>query len=444
VLPFRSLLAACLCAAPLTLALEAAPFRFARPVQNFLFDVTYAPTINPSAFLAVGEASTSAVLHLGWRLDAGTGIWAPAWELPSLGLAEPAHMRGIATSGTKYIAVGNSSTYQPDPTKEFPRISISDDGRTWTTKAGNATGYLSDVSYGGGTWVASGYTILGTSSRRGQIQYSKDDGATWNAIVLGENEHMMRASFDGSQWVAVGEKREGAVGGAILETRVYTSPDGVKWTLRTSPGAVTLNDIASSHGVWVAVGIAYPHRGTPQPIILRSPDGIAWTDVSFTFPETGGELTAVAPTYKGFVAVGNGTLLYSKDGAAWSILTESFAGHPVAIASQNWENQGALLAIVGDTGAVWIDTVTEWESTVGLASVRRASSWRLDGSTLQIPSDVRGPFEVTLRAPSGVIVATLHTKPNAGSLPLPRLRGLHLVEIRTGDGRRERLRLVTP
>jgi hypothetical protein len=444
VLPFRILVSACLCAAPLTLALEAAPFRFERPVQNFLFDVTYAPTINPSAFLAVGEGMTSALLHLGWRRDAGTGIWAPAWEFPELGATERLYMRGIATSGTKYIAVGNSSTYQPDPTKVFPRISLSDDGRTWTTKTGNAAGSLSDISYGGGTWVASGYVILGTSSRRGQVQYSKDDGATWNAIVFGENEHMMRAAFDGSQWVAVGEKREGAVGGAVLETRVYTSPDGVKWTLRTSPGAVTLTDVASNHGVWVAVGESYPYRGTPQPIILRSPDGITWTDVSYTFPQPGGRLTAVAPTYKGFVATGNGSLLYSQDGATWKILTEAFQGSPRAIASQNWENQGALLAIVGDTGAVWIDTVTEWESTVGLASVRRSSSWRLDGSTLHVPTEVHGSFEVTLRAPSGAIVASLHGEANAGTLPLPRLRGLHLVEIRTAEGHRERLRLVRP
>lgn len=442
--PIRPLVVAVLAASSASFALEPAPLRLTSPVQDFLFDVTYAPTVNRGAFLAVGEGGATAVLDLGWHLDAGTGIWNHAWELPALGMADRAQMWGIATSGTKYIAVGTPSAYQPDPTKAFPLISSSTDGRNWITKAGNATGYLRDVSYGGGTWVAVGAASSSSSGRQSQIQYSKDDGASWTAVDLGENEHLMRSAYNGSQWVAVGEKRVGAEGGAILETRVYTSPDGANWTLRTTPGAVTLNDVACNHGVWVAVGISYPHRGTPQPIILRSPDGISWSDVSFTFAQPGGQLTAVAPTHKGFVAAGNGRLIYSEDGAAWSSLTETFLGHPNAIASKDWEGQGALLAIVGDTGAVWIDTVNEWQSTVGLASIQRASTWRLDGSKLVVPTNVQGPFDVTLRSPSGAIAATLHGQPGSGTLPLPRLRGLHLVDIRTQDGRRERLRLLTP
>lgn len=442
--PIRVSVAAGLAASSLALALEPAPFRLTSPVQDFLFDVTYAPTINRQAFLAVGEGRTTAVLDLGWRLDANTVTWDHAWEFPALGTAEPLQMWGIATSGTRYIAVGNPMIAPSDLTKGYPRIAISDDGRTWNTKPGTEPGYLSDVSYGGGTWVATGYTFEGVSTRKGQIQYSKDDGATWHAVVLGENEHLLRATFDGTQWVAVGEKREGAVGGAILETRVYTSPDGVQWTRRASPGAVTLNDVACNHGVWVAVGLSYPFRGTQQPIILRSPDGITWTDVSYSFSHPGGRLTAVAATHKGFVAAGNGPLLYSQDGATWSPLTETFRGYPRAIASKDWEGQGALLAIVGDTGAVWIDTVDEWNSTVGLASVRRASNWRLDGSTLLVPTNVHGPFEITLRAPTGSIVASLRSEGRNNSIPLPRIRGLHLVDIRTQDGRRERLRRFTP
>lgn len=439
----RFLVAAVLTASLPVFALEPAPMRLDSPVESFLYDVTYANSVSRSAFLAVGESRTSAVLNLGWRRDASSGVWAHAWELPELGTTANLQMRGIATSGTKFLAVGNASTYQPDPLKAFPLISISTDGRIWSTKEGNAPGFLADVSYGGGTWVAVGGAPSSSPTRKGQIQYSKDDGVTWTAVDLGEGEHLYRSAFDGTQWVAVGEKRTAGQGGAFLETRVYSSPDGVQWTLRSSPGAVTLRDVASNHGVWVAVGESYPYRGTPQPIILRSTDGVVWTDVTYTFPKEGGRHTAVAPTYKGFVAAGNGPILYSQDGAAWSVLTESMVGSPKAIASMNFGNQGSLLAIVGDTGAVWIDTVSE-TGTVGLASAQRSSEWRLDGNSLLIPSDAEGPFAVTIRAPTGAIVATLRGMAPARSIALPRISGLHLVDIRTRDGHLTRLRRLAP
>lgn len=435
----RSLVLTVLTATLPLFALEPAPLRLDSPVKSFLFDVTYANSVGRGAFLAVGEERTSAVLNLGWRRDASSGIWAHAWELPELGTTANPQMRGIATSGTKFLAVGNPSSYQPDPLKAFPLISTSTDGRVWSTKEGNAPGFLADVTYGGGSWVAVGASPTG----KGQIQYSKDDGATWTALDLGVDEHLYRSAFDGSQWIAVGEKRSSGLGGAILETRVYSSPDGVQWTLRSSPGAVTLHDVAFNNGVWVAVGGSYPYRGTPQPIILRSTDGINWTDVTYTFPKEGGRLTAVAPTYKGFVAAGNGPLLYSQDGAAWSALTESMVGSPRAIASMTTWNQGALLAIVGDTGAVWIDTISEF-STVGLTSARRASEWQLDGNSLLIPSGVKGSFDVILRAPSGAVVATLRGTGPSRSIALPRIPGLHLVDIRTRDGQLTRLRRLAP
>lgn len=443
----RCLAAAVLAIAPFGFALEDAPMRLTSPVQDFLLDVVYAPGVSREAFLTVGESRTSLLLDLGWRRDDATGDWAHAWEQPSLGTTDPVSLRGIASSGTLFLAAGNPSVYKEDGSSAFPMIATSPDGRTWNLRAGKEEGSIHGVAYGKGRWILVGSKAGTNTSRIGLVQYSADDGATWKTVELGPNETLKRAAFDGAQYVAVGESRLPGAGGAVLESRVYTSPDGKDWTLRTTPGAVDLEDIACRNGVCVAVGGSYPYRSVPQPLILRSIDGIVWKDVSHVFPKEGLAFTCITATRKGFLAAvrsSNGSLLHSFDGVSWNPVSADFPGSPRSLDAMDFGTEGSLIAMVGDTGAVWIDTLLETGGPVRLASREKSSRWVLEGSTLKVPRDLHEAFEVRIARPDGRIVATLAGSGSHRVLALPSPSGLHLVEIRTATGSSTFLRSVQP
>lgn len=90
---------------------------------------------------------------------------------------------------------------------------------------------------------------------------------------------------------------------------VWTSPDGLNWTVRTSGTTNNIYKVTYGAGLYVAVG----YHG----LILTSPDGITWTERK---PAVGDSLTSVV--YNGsnlYVTAGvNGRLLTSSNGTSWT------------------------------------------------------------------------------------------------------------------------------
>jgi len=107
------------------------------------------------------------------------------------------------------------------------------------------------------------------------------------------------------------------------KSRIETSPDGLKWTLRKSGGSDSFTDIAWTGKKLVAVG--------RYGIVFTSPDGITWTK-----QYTGITNNLMSITWNGqqLVAVGySGAIITSPDGITWTSRT---SGTTDQIISATW------------------------------------------------------------------------------------------------------------
>jgi len=104
---------------------------------------------------------------------------------------------------------------------------------------------------------------------------------------------------------------------AVGSFSIFTSPDAVTWTPRTSPIAVSFSDIAFFGGVFIAVG------GGSSDRIIRSTDGINWSTVT-TPPSVTSAINGVSYGGGKWVAVAAGKSAVSTDnGLVWTTYTNS-------------------------------------------------------------------------------------------------------------------------
>jgi hypothetical protein len=212
------------------------------------------------------------------------------------GLATPGR---IAHGGGRFVASGNGGN-----------AFTSTDGIAWTTVTvtSAANSFLDGVAYGAGKFV-----LVGRDSNFNAAVYTSTDGTTWasaNAIA---------GAGGGVGFTAVAGSASGfvAAGGNFL----YSSPDGVAWTARTS--ALPLAPRQLDNNRESVSGASY--AGTQFFLvgiygsITSSSDGVTWTRRS-TGPVS--DLGDVLHDGTRFVASGSGgTVLTSADGATWSQLT---------------------------------------------------------------------------------------------------------------------------
>ncbi len=201
----------------------------------------------------------------------------------------------------------------------YKEILTSPDGINWTKVVSRpSSGYytLVDVTYGGGTFVAIGNSVVDHLGAAPAL-YSKD-GVTWTEKTTSTSGGLNGVTYGGGQFVITG-----------ASGYIATSPDGVTWTKRTAPSSQTLYKVAYGNGVFVTCdGAYYP---------VTSPDGITWTKHG----KAPSANTTMSPLVYGnglfhtFYSDSNANrcVAVSEDGAAWELeLTLPNAQAPAAFA----------------------------------------------------------------------------------------------------------------
>lgn len=174
------------------------------------------------------------------------------WTTGSVGSSE--YLEQIVYAEGRYV----SAEY-------FGGVFLSWDGVTWI--------YVSDppdidrpkLAYGAGVFVAAG--IKESAPTTAQITWSAD-GRRWNQATFPNGVPYVRAvAFGGGKFVAVGD-----------DGTVLTSADGKTWSVTTIGTMPDLRRIAWSGSAWVAAAL-HPTGGNAE-VIWTSPDAITWTERS--------------------------------------------------------------------------------------------------------------------------------------------------------------------
>lgn len=145
-------------------------------------------------------------------------------------------INGLAFGADRFVGVGNAG------------IVTSVDGLTWTAPSLETPYWLTDVTYGGGLFVAVGPSgTLVTSA----------DGAVWTARDSRTTNQLYGVVHNGDRFIAVGES------GTIV-----TSTDGSSWDSVSSGVDWSLRSIDVGPGGFVAIGLSGG--------ILKSLEGRDW------------------------------------------------------------------------------------------------------------------------------------------------------------------------
>ncbi len=198
-------------------------------------------------------------------------------------------------------------------------ILTSTDSVSWISrKTGPSWEALQGVAWSGSILVA-------TSASLPQV-YTSTDGVTWTVRNGVAPQALLDILWGGGRFVAVG------YGGTII-----TSVDGISWTTRSSPTMEDLVAIGWSGSQYVAGGL----KGA----ILTSPDGVTWTQ---RVSPTTNEINAIAWSGSNFAGVINtGQVILSQDGITWTIQGSITSNRLLDVA---WF-KGTFVA-VGDWGTV--------------------------------------------------------------------------------------------
>jgi len=375
--------------------------RIATPLQGWenLLDVVQSGVDEPFVSVGINE---SFVNYDGWLRDAGTGVWSPTTTYPATNDAEVHQMTGVDKTSSLYMAVGPGPLVNGSSTG-YPKILTSTDGKAWFSSNGNRIGSPLGIAAGNGQWVMPGKISMAWAETpehyayRGQIQASADNGANWAGQDLGIEEELVHAHWSGSSWVAVGNRLSNYTGIDNHVPVLYTSPDAANWTKvdpSSLPGYGSLHSVAWGNGAWVAVG-SWNDTSIKgyRPVVFRSTDGTNWTRIDPGIQPA--MLNDIAWSEKnGFLAVGHSNasalVLRSFDGLSWESLYEPFPGmiNAISLRDRSGSPNRTKVAMVGDSGAAWIDTLL-WPQTTGIRNY--ASKASVQGSPLRL--DVTGrPF----------------------------------------------------
>lgn len=286
-------------------------------------------------------------------------------------------------------------------------IMNSDDGATWAEAATAGSPVIFSACYGDGKFVGVGYNT-GTLAARAIVS---SDGTTWSShsmspgnvsnvaygagvFVASLESNAVRYSADGASWTSVtlpgsGNGRGLAFGAGVFvrlrysgsnTARVLTSPDGVTWTVRTTPNlALDWISVAYSPALGMFAAVASGENGGSASNIMTSPDGITWTARTNPLPSVGWGCVGVAPDGS-FVALGyaHGSVLRSSNGTTWTAAGGTVPSPPFDTAYRKIATYGSRMVAVGgsagyrvysdDNGATWTSVATTGQSWACVAA----------------------------------------------------------------------------
>lgn len=186
------------------------------------------------------------------------------WKYPG------ANFNSIAYSGSRYVAVGNTSSNEG-------AIYTTTDWTTWTDVSITGVRQLMSVAHGNGKWVA-----VGNLSAGGNAQVATSpDGTTWTAGNSGNTDPLRSVVYGDGKWVAVGNN-----GRILLSTN-----DGASWTSVDNGAGYTLCGVSYIGGRFIAVGGGTALNSFTK--VKISSNGTTWTDVSPS-PSISGHFHAIA------------------------------------------------------------------------------------------------------------------------------------------------------
>jgi len=323
--------------------------------NRHLHDLIYAN----NTFVAVGALNNDSGVH-SLAMTSSDGL---TWtEQPTDSRA----WKSIAYGNGTFVTVGDHT------------IDTSTDGVVWTRRTPFAYVQFQGIAFGNGLFVTTGVFNDG----RGNFYYSvqrSTDGVTWSGSPAPANVTMRGIAFGNGQFVMAGDN------GII-----FTSANGVDWTLRQS-GSASLHDIsfvgsrfvAAGNGgaVWQSLdGVTWTQPGSGESqnlfgvgfalgqviavgeasaIVASSEDG-QWSSLNSS---TGHDLRAVTFGPGGFVAVGEHSAgIHSASGSAWKFDPIVNPPHGSEYASFNAvaQGRGAYVAVGGLGGPIFTssDSVT--------------------------------------------------------------------------------------
>ena len=234
-------------------------------------------------------------------------------DFPSIGITSVVEVDG------GLVGVGRGDTINVE--NELAAVYLSDDGLTWRMVEGGdeMRGQMIDV-------VATDrglYAVGGVPGADAAGVWFSADGETWERTG-GDVDHafMWSIAEGGPGLVAVGWRRN-----PDPDLAVWTSPDGIDWTLSPDPegfAGYEATDVVDHDGTLVMVGSSFMGEGGR---VWFSDDGVAWSLADVAGGMDGSYARSVALTPAGLVAVGGndameGMAWISTDGRSWEPLGE--------------------------------------------------------------------------------------------------------------------------
>lgn len=218
----------------------------------------------------------------GYSLPAGSNTWS-VWTVPAV--ANTFREVTWLASGSTFIALGTTGT--------APTLYRSTGAANWTNSTSSVPATFS--AYGGHWSCASSPTLFVAVPRSGTLganYMTSSDGVTFTLRTTLPNA----ANFAGRAvhynaveglWMYVSLFTNFSAN----QISVYTSPDGINWTLKFSGGSLNweVYDLSSAGGVWAM--LTQKDVGTPveRTMVIYSVDsGVTWRVTDGTAVNTGG------------------------------------------------------------------------------------------------------------------------------------------------------------
>jgi hypothetical protein len=235
-----------------------------------------------------------------------SGVYWTAVEDSPFSSGSDDEISDIAYGGGTFVAVGiykEGSNWKGE-------MAYSADGVTWTKVTDTKFGSATAIVYGNGKFVASGVD--------GKVAYSAD-GVTW---TTGDSTFSGTIAYGGGKFIVGGGYHDGR----RWHCGMSYSGDGVTWTAVKDSAFGSGGDISAiayGGGRFVAGG---NEDGTRSwvPAMAYSNDGVTWTKVKYIYSTPSSGIRGIAYGDGKFVAVGGkGQMAYSADGITWTAVTDS-------------------------------------------------------------------------------------------------------------------------